>query len=1042
MTMVHQQDRRPLEPLCAVLIVLVIATVGGGMLLLSAAEPTAAVDGAREWEEGSWLRAVVELLCLNHQFATEYAGDVKNYLLGFGAGLAAIAFGLASLIPKRTLDLPTAAESIRTAADTAVEDESRSAKAHVSPLWAAQILVVLYVGWAFASSRWARTPQHAQLAIAASAWLAMQFLWALTIGHGLSQRAAMISARAVFIILVVTSIIAIWYHYGRKPFLRAEFPVGNPVFFSVLIPGMTLALGFAMERFSSRRASPHRGSAVFLLAMILGLGIMAWTLGLADSRGTYVGLALAVLATFFFLFQGRMRLIPIGVTLVLIVLGTSRLIRASDVFSPTNRNATLSMRFHAWSYAWRLFQAKPLTGHGQGGYVLYGDTFAAEDVLGDPIALQDRMANAHNEWLEVLADLGSVGLVLIAGALLMTIHAGMVRLRNLPTSSAERFTLAALMGGLVGLMAAESSSVGLRISAVPTTFMTVLGLLWALARRPRIEPARCRGARPAWRIPVSLSVVLLGIVSISLAHQDFAAARNVRRCADVLRSGDDENAVHWATLANQSKQLNPQRALTNLFRLGEAHLSFAGRRLDRALDRQRRALETAPPNPRLRALAEEDFLAVALQCDQAADVLKELLVLSPGFIHHGKLAYQLNLTLAQLAAVRGEPEKEQALVRSAAAALERELRRQPFDPVLAAEYVRIAAGDLDTAAIIETLARPLRHNRITPAYVNVLTALADARNIEPDLADIERSSLAAVVNPTDWANEDKSIKTWAPETLRLVAMRRFLRGDYAAARDILRRAAGAYDAFWKSAPLGAASCYAEWADATFFAEPHHPQNALDTAQRARDLAPDSRPGRELRQVILTRMINYRLAAHQEDEALQLLRKIAPPNATDDDVRFQLAALYRHLCELLLRRRDAGGLLRVPPSDLLPDLRRWIARSIELNPDDPDAHLVLADLALHDGQDAQTAEHLRHAVDAGLPLDIALSFLQAARDRFPPSAPLADLLSTLEQEARQNPAGTTSDVQRPSTHQRRAPNQPMREDEPHAPSTSPATSRLP
>ena len=87
-----------LGPLQVALILLVGGVVGGGCLLLSAAESVTQIDGALAWQEESLLRAVVRLLCLDYRFPTIHPGDVKMFILAVGAGVGLIAFaiGLAS----------------------------------------------------------------------------------------------------------------------------------------------------------------------------------------------------------------------------------------------------------------------------------------------------------------------------------------------------------------------------------------------------------------------------------------------------------------------------------------------------------------------------------------------------------------------------------------------------------------------------------------------------------------------------------------------------------------------------------------------------------------------------------------------------------------------------------------------------------------------------------------------------------------------------------------------------------------------------------
>lgn len=984
------RDPDALQPLHVVMICLVVATMAGGMLLLSAARPTAVVDGAIEWREGSVLRAVVELICLNHNFPTQYAGDVKNYVLGMGAGLAIVVLCLAIAVRPRTPDeqSPVLEELAAGEMADAATSGGNAHKPHIAPLLAAQTLIVLYVAWSFVSSRWSSEPPP-HLAVGASILVGLHVLWSLAIGHGLSQAAARIVSRMIVGVLALTAVLAIWYHYGRNPNIRADIPVGNPAFLaSCMIPGMVLATAHLLQAWrhgTGAVAGKRIGAVVFYIAAI---ALCAWAFRLADSRGGYVGLAFAGLAIGFFALRGRMKIIPIALAVAVVVGGWLYLSSAADAFSPTGRSATLRLRTYAWGYAWNMFLDKPLTGSGQGSFTLLGDSHAVNDVLHDPIALENRIAHVHNEWLEVLADLGSIGFVLIVGGLGLTLLASMAALSV--AKRHQQWPLIGLLSALVGIVVAETFSVGLRVSAVPTALFTILGLIWAQSGQRDTDLAVRLGTTGARRAITGVAGCLIGLAVLALAHQDFVAARNVYQAKEAMDEGEFEEAVRLAALANDSRQLNPQRALTNLYTLSQAHLRLAGFLQSRAMDRQQRAREMAPPPQRLLALAAQDYQLSDEQCEQGGIALKELLVRSPGFIHHGRLGYQLNLIRAQNAAVRGETEKEQALVLGAAAALERELLRQPFDPVLAGEFVRLTHTSVDLSRSLEVLARPLRHHRIQAPYIDVLAYLTATPESKAAFDTIVRQALAALAEEPTNTETGEPLETWSAEILRLAAMASSLRGEYQAAETALEAATSAYDRLRQSAPLGAASSYAELADVRFFAHPRDSRAAIAAAQQALRFAPQSRRGRELQHALRTRMVNYHLAGGREKEAVDLLRATGPANVSSEELDLELGARYRRLCESLLGRRDAGGELRKPPHDLLELLRAWIARAVELNSSDPGAHFLSADLAFYAGEHQAAAAHLRRALDAGLPPEAAARFLNAARKQMPESEPLLRL----------------------------------------------------
>ncbi len=967
------RERDVLRPLNVVMIFIVTLTLAGGFLLLSAAETETLVDGAIAWHAESPLRAVVQLLCLNYQFPTINPGEIKGFMLSMGAGLAVLAVSIALLA--REPGREGAADAI----DAVIDSPSRKPP-QIAPLLAAQFLIALYLLWSFASSRWSSAPQ---LAVGGSILVTIQVLWAFGIGVGLNPRAARIVAQIIVGLTALTGAIAVWYYFGRNPVLRAKFPFGNPNFLSsALIPGIILGVALIAERATQSQRSrlpASLGSGMLVLALI---GISVWAFLLADSRGAAVGLAAGLLALLFFAAPGRWKAVALLAAIGLAVCGWWYL-NQSVGQSLTGRNETLRFRGYAWSYAWRMFVEKPFTGHGQGGFVLAGDSHAVADVLADPLVFESRIDHAHNEWLEIMADLGSVGIFLFAAAILITLLTAMSVLRR-PSDDGRHWVLIGLLAALVGLIVEEASGVGLRIAELPLVFYTILGLVWAQCS-PLTDSSwgvllETRGRRLILG-PVG---VAFGLIVLVLGGQDFSAARSAFRTEQAFLKGEYDEAVRLASHAVD--RLYPQRALVNLYRLGEAYVASAEKLRHRGSHRELRAGESTPANPRLLALAEDDYRAADEFGKNAGHILKELITRSPGFLNHGQLEFRIHSLQAQIASIRGDNEEGMAYLKNARMAIERELLRQPFNAEIALEFAAVAGPSPDYAEVLSVLARPLRFNRITDDYVEMLRGLARDpefdRQIEGML--IESAELAAA-----------PAETWAPERLRLIATLHFLRGDYERAADALESAAGAYARLPESTSLGAAACHAELADCCFFADPDQPGQAIRYAEQAIELAPSSRMGRELKLAVRQRMIHYYLAADDETSAGRMLREIAPAGVDDRALLEQLGIRLRRLCEsLLLQRRDVS-LMPKPTGTLVPKLQRWIQRSIEINPEDFVAHFLAADLAFHAGDEAGAARHLETALQLGLPPMEAAGFLAMARAKKPDSPILESMLHLIE-----------------------------------------------
>jgi tetratricopeptide (TPR) repeat protein len=221
-----------------------------------------------------------------------------------------------------------------------------------------------------------------------------------------------------------------------------------------------------------------------------------------------------------------------------------------------------------------------------------------------------------------------------------------------------------------------------------------------------------------------------------------------------------------------------------------------------------------------------------------------------------------------------------------------------------------------------------------------------------------------------------------------------MRGQYENAAAQLDLAAQRYAALPRPPTLGEAAAFLERAEAIFYANPEAPEAALAEANRAIELAPHSRLGREFQALVRQYMIQYHLAADHEEEALHLLKQFAPTRAADDVVTRELGTRLRKLCESLLLQRREAMILRKPADTLFPKLERWLRRAIELNPGDFAARYIAADLALHAGNDVEAANHLRAALDSGLEPADAARFLQMAVERAPESAALKALAKEL------------------------------------------------
>ena len=249
-------------------------------------------------------------------------------------------------------------------------------------------------------------------------------------------------------------------------------------------------------------------------------------------------------------------------------------------------------RYDFWTVAWDVFRDHPVRGIGVENYQL-------EYLRRGESTEQPRYA--HSLELGVLAQTGIVGTLLLGGALVAALWAGLLALRTLP-SAAERACAGAALA-VFGYWLLHASVDWLwEFPALTAPAIAMLGLAGALAPRP--EPARQADARPTrpYRLAVALVVApLVLVLGLSFALP-WIAERQISRAAEVWRADPDAAFDRL----DRAESLNP---LATTAQLTEATIALRLGRTEHAERALREALEREPANSY--ALFELGLIAAA-----------------------------------------------------------------------------------------------------------------------------------------------------------------------------------------------------------------------------------------------------------------------------------------------------------------------------------------------------------------------------------------------------------------------------------------------
>ena len=360
------------------------------------------------------------------------------------------------------------------------------------------------------------------------------------------------------------------------------------------------------------------------------------------------------------------------------------------------RNAG-GVRSWDWWVGWEMFKAHPVTGVGLGNYKLafipYKAQFLSTPRGADFDFYIARAAQAHNDYVQVLAELGILGTLSLAGLLVLLPISLWIRLRR-STCAWKRLDMLLLIAGLVTFLAHAFVSFPAHLPASALVAITLVGILFS----------QVYGERGVFRIHLpripatvlGITLTLFSVVVSVIALRDLHA--NVLMGQGVAQMQRGNNAVAVATLekslrydfcARQTYSYlasaylalgQPDRSLEALevcltrFTDESTYVNYAD--LAATQDRLDEARETATlllnSHPSRAAASKASYILALVEAKEgdleaAASRLYRVIEEDPSF----QVGYIL---LASIVAAQGDTEEARTLLQRALAVIERELR--------------------------------------------------------------------------------------------------------------------------------------------------------------------------------------------------------------------------------------------------------------------------------------------------------------------------------------------------------------------------------
>ena len=250
----------------------------------------------------------------------------------------------------------------------------------------------------------------------------------------------------------ISSMIGFFQYLGPKHYAISTF--GNPNFFAghILMP---MCIGFSLL-FSE----DFRDEQKFLSLIFLTFGTI--TLLFTKSRAAITGLFFGIATVFFILNKGK-RIKWAGFLVLFLILG---------ILSPViYKEFMTNIRYYIWAGTINLIKHRPFTGWGFGQFIFYYFYFRKREYFLQPESTPVTN-HAHNEYFEILSELGVIGLFLFLFLIYKILNKYFRKDYKI-----ENKIIAGFIGGIFAVMVDNIFSTNLRNPSTAMYFWFLLGVL-------------------------------------------------------------------------------------------------------------------------------------------------------------------------------------------------------------------------------------------------------------------------------------------------------------------------------------------------------------------------------------------------------------------------------------------------------------------------------------------------------------------------------------------------------------------------------------
>lgn len=403
-------------------------------------------------------------------------------------------------------------------------------------------------------------------------WILLLALLLLAVADTVREREARLLAVVITVAATVIAVQAILQYFDLDPFrgsvrtvretMEMERTIVSTQIGQVTMAGSYLAMAIPIALCVAFMARSLRGRLLALGAFTLQVAGLVATSARGPLSGVMVGIPVFVAVV---LYQRpsiwrriwKAAAVLLLVSAVFVAMNPTllqRTVTAIEKYQEGDYNAALNKRYIPWQIAWRIFGEHPLSGTGLGTFKFHYSDYVfmgiEEGILPENMRI-GKFQHAHNEYLQILQEMGVVGLVGFAGGVgywFFTVGHSLLRRRrdardapqNAEQGRGEMHAIGWDGSPAPSLLAACASSLAafLIIGVTTPLFHFILtavlavvfmGTGYALARdggaRPLAEKSALKhaGIGIAKRAMIASGAILFVIAGVSDAAREFKA---------------------------------------------------------------------------------------------------------------------------------------------------------------------------------------------------------------------------------------------------------------------------------------------------------------------------------------------------------------------------------------------------------------------------------------------------------------------------------------------------------------------------------------